>query len=132
MNRIARLIVVAVVSTAQIGCTTVRPLADGQAASARVLRAPGAPFAPRELVRITTDDGKLQEIRYLSRDDTSLAGTIDGTDQVAVISIDRIRRVEHREVDGRKVARNAILLIVSGILVAHALAGAAAGAIVAQ
>lgn len=132
MNRIAKLVVVAAVSTAQIACTTIRPLADNQAASTKVLRAADVPFAPRELVRITTDDGKQQEIRYLSRDDNSISGAIDGTNQVAVISIDRIQRIEHSEVDNRKVARSAILLIVSGFVVAHAMASAAAAAIVAH
>jgi hypothetical protein len=132
MNDIAKLAVVAIVSTALIGCTTVRPLADNPAASARVLHAADAPFAPREWLRITTDDGRQQEIRYLSRDDTSISGMIDGTDRIAAVSIDRIQRIERREVDNGKVARNAILLIVSGVIVVHAMASAAAGALVAQ
>ncbi len=126
MKRFHRLMVVFVTCLAQIACTSLRVVADGQGASASAMRSAEPPLAPKDVALITTTDGKKQELRVVSVDSSSITGTTDGAKEPIVIPIDQIQRIERSEVDGTKVLRNAMLYVVGAVVLGYALGRAVA------
>lgn len=126
MKRTLRLMVVLVTCLAQIACTTLRVVADGQAASASAIRSAEPALAPKDVALITTTDGKRQELRVISVDASSVTATTGGTTDTIVIPIDQIQRIERNEVDGTKVLRNAMIYVVVAVVLGYALGRAMA------
>ena len=126
MQRFFRSMVVLVACLAQIACTSMRVVADGQAASTGALRSAEPPLAPKDVALITTTDGQQQELRVTSVDAVSITGTAEGAQEPIVIPIERIQRIERSEVDGTKVLRNALIYVVVAVVLGHALGRAMA------
>ena len=127
MKTFFRLTVVLVTCLAQIACTSLRVVADGQAASASAMRSAEPPVSPRDVALITTTDGKQQELRVSSIDSSSVTGTVDGSKDPIVIPIDQIQRIERSEVDGTKVLMNGMLYLLVAVVLGYALGKAIAG-----
>lgn len=126
MQRYFRSMVVLVVCVAQIGCTSLRVVADGQAASASAMRSAEPPLAPKDVARITTTDGQQRELRVTAVDATAITGTTDASRDPVVIPIEQIQRIERNEVDGTKVLRNALIYVVVAVVLGYALGNAVA------
>lgn len=126
MKRLIRLTVVVTVCLAQMACTSLRVVADGQAASSSALRSAEPPLAPKDVALITTTDGSRVEVRITAVDATSITGTADGSQEPVVIPIEQVQRIERSEVDGTKVLRNALLYVVVAVILGHALGRAVA------
>ncbi|MGE4049448.1 MAG: hypothetical protein AB7F38_00150 [Piscinibacter sp.] len=126
VKRVLRLAVVVLACLAQIACTSFRVVADSQAASASALGSTEPPLAPKDVVLITTTDGKRQELRVIAIDANSITGTTDGATDPIVIPVDQVQRIERSEVDGTKVLRNAFVYVVVAVILGYALGRAMA------
>ena len=126
MKRLLRFTVVLVTCLAQVACTSLRVVADGQAASAAAIRGADPALAPRDVAQITTTDGKKLEVRVVAVDEASISAMAEGSKEPIVIPIDQVQRIERSEVDGAKVLRNALVYVVVAAALGYALGRAVA------
>lgn len=126
MKRLLQLAVVVLACLAQIACTSLRVVADSQAASASALGSAEPPVAPKDVARITTTDGRQLELRVTEIDATAITGITDGRTDAVIIPVEQIQRIERSEVDGTKVMRNALVYVVVAAILGYALGRAVA------
>lgn len=122
MDRLFRAVVALITSLALVACTSLQVVADGQAASARLLRGTKPAVEPKDLIVVTTREGQRHELRVTALDATNLSGTVEGSGQSLVIPIEAIEKIERDEVDRGKVLRIALVVVGVALLVSYAFA----------
>ncbi len=122
MNRFWRALVALVTSLALVGCTSLQVVADGQEASARLLRGARPAVDPKDLIVVTTREGQRYELRVTSIDATTLTGTPTGSTQPVAIPIASIEKIERDEIDRGKVLRIALVVVGVALLLSYSFA----------
>lgn len=119
MLGVLRRLLLVLVSSSLVACTTTRVVAQGQEASLAALGASPALGDPRDAVTVVTHDGTRHVLRLKSVSTESVAGTSLDNKQSILIPAADVQRVEVDEVNTRAIAITVVVALV--VIVAGAI-----------